>query len=249
MVQVSPRTSFSGSALIRLLARLAELDVPDSRPSLVDRLSQWLGWTDAIALSAALNASPKTAPAGTREAPMEGSGECARLRGSLAGAIAQDSAFQPARSGGRGPHARHAASVALITDFAFYRERYLSKQQAMEVAIAASRANLRTALATKSSELARLAAVDAVMERVLGAQERNLLAAVPGLLEGHFERLRRAGEETADAGEGPAPSPQAAAGPVRWLDAFRQDMQQLLMAELDFRLQPVEGLAAALRQS
>ncbi|MBN3806694.1 DUF3348 domain-containing protein, partial [Paraburkholderia sp. Ac-20336] len=32
-----------------------------------------------------------------------------------------------------------------------------------------------------------------------------------------------------------------------WLDVFRKDMQSVLLAELDVRFQPVEGLLAALR--
>ncbi|HEX7936672.1 MAG TPA: DUF3348 family protein, partial [Paraburkholderia sp.] len=35
--------------------------------------------------------------------------------------------------------------------------------------------------------------------------------------------------------------------PGAWLDVFRKDMQSVLLAELDVRLQPVEGLLAALR--
>ena len=49
--------------------------------------------------------------------------------------------------------------------------------------------------------MARLAAVDAVMEQVLGAHEHRLLSTVPALLEKHFERLRQA-EPEADASRG-----------------------------------------------
>ncbi|KAE8755722.1 DUF3348 family protein, partial [Paraburkholderia madseniana] len=35
--------------------------------------------------------------------------------------------------------------------------------------------------------------------------------------------------------------------PGTWLNTFRKDMQSVLLAELDVRLQPVEGLLAALR--
>ncbi|WP_029227051.1 DUF3348 family protein, partial [Burkholderia ubonensis] len=58
MVQAPQRTALSGPTLVRLLARLADADVPESRQTLADRLSQWLGWTDAISLSSALNGSP-----------------------------------------------------------------------------------------------------------------------------------------------------------------------------------------------
>jgi hypothetical protein len=103
--------------------------------------------------------------------------------------------------------------------------------------------------------MARLAVVDAVMERALSERERNLLATVPVLLAGHFERLRAAEQATLaaaesadDAGSSAANNP-AALTPGAWLNVFRKDMQSVLLAELDVRLQPVEGLLAALRAS
>ena len=92
--------------------------------------------------------------------------------------------------------------------------------------------------------MARLAAVDVVMEQVLAGRERSLLAAVPGLLERHFERLRPA--EADPAGETGADAPDAAR-PRAWLDRFHQDIRNVLLAELDFRFQPVDGLLDALR--
>lgn len=56
----------SGPTLVRLLARLADADVPESRQSLSDRLSQWLGWTDAISLSSALSGGPPAVAPGAR---------------------------------------------------------------------------------------------------------------------------------------------------------------------------------------
>jgi hypothetical protein len=103
-------------------------------------------------------------------------------------------------------------------------------------------------LAARTPAMARLAVIDAVMERALSERERNLLASVPGLLAGHFERLRAAEEqalataETAEASEDAAP-----VTPGAWLDVFRKDMQSVLLAELEVRFQPVEGLLAALR--
>jgi hypothetical protein len=91
---------------------------------------------------------------------------------------------------------------------------------------------------------------------------------VPVLLAGHFERLRAAEQATlaaAEAGESAesaesadgagsnaassAASNPAAPTPGAWLHVFRKDMQSVLLAELDVRLQPVEGLLAALRAS
>jgi hypothetical protein len=229
-VQGARSTAVSGPALVRLLAHFADLDVHAPAQSLSDRLSQWLGWTDAIALSTALANDP---PAGFG-ARSDGRGieeACARVRASLAGALTREDAAA------RG---RHRAPVPappqdLAPDYALYRQRYQSLQQAMETDIGALRNRLRTMLAAESPALARLAVLDAVMEQALSAREHNLLANVPALLGQHFERLRRV-HASDDAG-----------APAAWLDVFRKDMQSVLRAELDIRFQPIEGLLAALR--
>jgi hypothetical protein len=69
-VQGLKRTAFSGPALVRLLAHFADLEVHEPAQSLADRLSQWLGWTDAIALSTALATDPP-AMSGARSAPRD----------------------------------------------------------------------------------------------------------------------------------------------------------------------------------
>lgn len=198
-----------------------------------DRLSHWLGWTDAISLSGALNASPPAGPASARGA--RGSSEeeeCVRLRGVLAKAIADDDSALAAEK----DHAETAA------DFSPYRRRYLARQQTMEMAIGPLRERLRASLAARSPAMAQLAAVDAVMEQALSAQEYRLLSTVPGLLEKHFRRLRQAHQAMPD-------EPEDAAPQVAWQDVFRKDMQAVLLAELDIRLEPVGGLLEALRKS
>ncbi|HTJ98182.1 MAG TPA: DUF3348 domain-containing protein [Bordetella sp.] len=248
MEQASRRTGLSGPTLVRLLARLTDIDVSEPRQSLADRLSLWLGWTDAIALSAVLNSNPPAAAAGGLEAVSAEEQECARVRNALSKAIAEKNraAAQPggyARNRALAPAAQAKAPV----DYAIYRQRYLSLQQSMETGIGNLRTRLRAAMAGKTPGMTQLAAVDAVMEKALGAREHNALAAVPGLLEGHFHRLRRA-EAAALAEAGDAAGP-AKITPGAWLDVFRQDMRGVLLAELDIRFQPVEGLLAALRAS
>jgi hypothetical protein len=73
------------------------------------------------------------------------------------------------------------------------------------------------------------------MEQALSPREQQLLASVPALLGAHFERLRDdAGTAEVDPDSG-------------WLHLFRNDMQAVLLAELDVRFHPIEGLLAALR--
>jgi hypothetical protein len=222
IVQNPQRTTVRGPTFIRLLARLANVDAPQSNPSLPDRLSQWLSWAHAIALSTALDSGPSAmnADAPTFDSAVEE--ECARVHGSLVQAIAGD---------------REVGLAGAAVDYKVFRQRYLTRQRAMMAATGNLRGRLRDMLAQTSVDMARLADVDAVMELALSPREQQLLATVPALLGEHFERLRQA-EQTLDT-----------ATPGAWLDVFRNDMQSVLLAELDVRFQPVEGLLAALRTS
>lgn len=225
MVQVPRRPAFADSALVRLLARWNEADVRAPAASTAERLSQWLAWTDAIALSTVLNApvARAKAVAGTPD------DECARVRGGLAKTIREDSLYASVDEAAVGP-----------IDFAPYRLRYLARQQAMEAGVGPLRAKLRSALAARSAEMAKLATVDAVMEQALVAREHSLLATVPAMLEKRFKGLRQAAMPAPDASE-------TDAAPMAWLPVFHQDIRDLLLAELDFRFQPVDGLLEALR--
>ncbi|SAK66793.1 DUF3348 domain-containing protein [Caballeronia ptereochthonis] len=237
------RTAFSGPALVRLLAHFADLDVREPAQSLSDRLSQWLGWTDAIALSTALASDPP-AVSGARSTASDEEAASARTRTRLANAVTRDENSEKDMRG------RHRAAVQtppddMRIDYAIFRQHYLSLQQTMESDIGELRNRLRAAVAARSTDMTRLAVVDAVMEQTFAARERSLLAQVPVLLGRHFERLKRAHAQRVEASE--ASSDAAPPAPGAWLTAFRKDMQSVLLAELEVRFQPVEGLLAALR--
>ena len=87
MLHGSTPPGAAGSELTRLLARLADAPPADTRPVFAERLGQWLGWTGAITLSAALN---------TRPAPPEGLADDETTdRHRLAGAAEQASGDLP----------------------------------------------------------------------------------------------------------------------------------------------------------
>ena len=230
MVREPHRTSLTGSPFVRLLAQLTEADASLSKHVFSERLSQWFHWTNASPLAAALGdaaeAPPQGGPAHRTASALDA--EAARVRQGLERSIADDFARAPmARGAVRAPQPAAADAKA---DLLLWRRRYAAKQQAVEAGIHALRARLRDALCARSPAAARLAAVDEVMQQVLGEQERVLLSIVPKWLEQRFERSAAA-------------SPAADDG----LDALRDDMRRVMLAELDFRWQPIDGLLAALR--
>ena len=204
--------------MIRLLAALDDVHAPASNDNFADGLCRWFDWTDAISLSAALDG-----PAATPQAGLPAANSASTASNATS---AEDRDYRRVRAA----LAKLAASPAVdaADDFAPHRQRYAAWQQAMEAAIPALRRRVRATLAGASPAMARLASLDTVMDQVVGARERVLLSTVPSWLEQRFERLRRA-------------------APEGWLATFSQDMREVLLAELDLRLQPVEGLLEALR--
>lgn len=134
----------AGSELTRLLDRLAgrSADRPDPRPdaprpAFADRLGQWLGWTGAISLSAALDAAgpapvvARPGPPGAEEADFQ------RVRADRMAALAAGPS-EPASS---------------PTDFGPYRRHCQAQQLAQQQAVAALDAVLDPALAAHERQL------------------------------------------------------------------------------------------------
>ncbi|HDS1556269.1 DUF3348 family protein [Stenotrophomonas maltophilia] len=118
------------------------------------------------------------------------------------------------------------AEAAATPTFASLRQRYRVLQQAIQTATGRLRGRLRDQLLRASPDLARLAEIDAVMEQTLSPREHSLLAIAPSVLGTRFDRVH---------------------GQPGWRTAFRHDMRSLLLAELQLRFHPIEGLLAALR--
>jgi hypothetical protein len=208
------RTRYTGSGLVRALAALDDVEAPASKEAFAEKLSRWFDWTDAISLSAALSTPPPAPPAFPLSAAAAAAAderECARVRAALAKAVG-------------------VVPEDATADAAACRSHCQARQQAMDAAVGPLRRRLRASLSTASPAGARLAAVDAVMEQVVGAQERALLSTVPRRLERHVERLRLS-------------------HPDAWPALLRDDLRAVLLAELEHRWLPVEALLAALRRT
>lgn len=226
-----PRTRFISSTFVRLLTELASGEVADSKQSFAERLSQWLDWSDAISLSAALNGGgapvPPDTPAGLPSAAGAAFDEFIRVRADLVKSITTDDLFRVDKASMKpSTVSPEPAAAESAMDLPACRRQYLAHQRAMTERIGPLRANVRAALSKQSAALGRLAALDAALDDALAARERHLLSHLPPLLERRFEHLRKSH---------PEPWP-----------AYRRNVQRLLLAELDIRLQPVEGMMEAM---
>jgi hypothetical protein len=249
MAQRLPRTRLNSSRLVRVLADLAETDVPESKQSSGERLGQWLGFSDALSLFSALNTSTTGASEVRSAAPSPESatlrGAFARVRGALADSMTADGVLKPGMARVELPTPAPHAPAESAADFAPYHRYYLAHQRDMSASIGPLRATVRAALSRHSPALKRLAALDAVLDHAWAARERDLLATVPGLLARRFEQLYNT-HQAMQVDAQTADRPDRWMQPGGWLAVFCRELQAVLLAELDLRLQPVAGLIAAL---
>jgi len=209
--------------LARLLLQWGVAPVPMA--PVAERLGGWLGWAEAIGLSQLLATAPtaESSAAARHEAREWAAAALDRLLADLTAAF--DDALLALDSAEPAPE-----GVPLADLLAPYRLHHTQQQRSMAARVATLRERLRPRLAEASGPLARLAQLDAVFERAVAMQERQALTGLPALLTKRAEAHH-------------------AADPRRWRQRFWADLQRALRAELDLRLQPVQGLIEALNQA
>ena len=247
------RSNFSSSRLVRLLGDGMPALAEQPRQDVAERLGQWLNVADAIALHAAHQSIQAMASARPARAQAHGTdrattltAEFQRVRATLTQAIQT-----PPDTGTAPKRHRHALPASVLPvdaeatpaapdiSFAPFQQRYQEHQRRMEMSLEALRGHVRQTLASATPALAQLAALDAVLDPMLGGREQKMLATVPAFLERRFDQLRQQHPTEPDA-------PAAAPG---WLASFEATFQATLLAELDVRLQPVLGMIEALSNS
>lgn len=203
----------SAGALTALLEQMALIQAPPRAPSVIEGLGRWLGWAEAGPLFEALNTAVPVAAALSADDLTAAEQDLTQVRQWLERAVAAE------------PQVRRGAPPP---DLAECRQRYAALQHSMAQALSALRQRLRERLAAAGGDAARLAAVDALLARVVEARESLILAALPALLERRAEQRRQTDPEQA-------------------LSGLHADMRALLQAELAQRLQPLLGLLEALK--
>ena len=239
MTRSLPGTNFNSSRLVRFLAELSIVDAAESKQAFAERLGQWLDFADAIALHAAHGSA--AAQRSGAESSTALANEFAAARAAWARSIAASCSPQAAKW----PTLAAAADLDPAAAYAPYRRFYSAQQGEMEVAIRPWRNKARQALAQAGSKLGQLASLDAALDKILSARERQLLATVPALLERRFALLASAHRQRlAETGQPDDPARWGAPG--GWLADFGKELTMVLLAELDLRLQPTVGLIEAL---
>jgi hypothetical protein len=251
MTSASPTLSLNGSRLVRLLSEMEVSNERVSHQRFSERLGQLIDMPGSIRLAGihsklsttvfepAANAADSLAGAATKA-------EYFRVRQAMIQTIVQSFTVDrstarntlPAfnhednREGRDGSDGRDGCEgpADKIPAFGPYQRFYVTHQREFEFRILALHAEVRQAIAGISPTLAKLAVLDQALNDLLLSHSRKFLARIPRLLAKRFTYLYN----------------DASLPPGGWFAAFCQEMQALLLAELEMRLLPTQGLIEAI---
>lgn len=235
MARAPTRTHFHSARLVRVLSDLACAPAAAPATAFAQRLGLWVDYTNAITLCAVHNAS-SALPAGEASGANGDIGAAfARMRSSLEQAIGSSMPVLDSSDFAPG------AAIDINAAYEPYRRYYLAQQRDMEAQVGPMRARVREALAKASPALQQLVALDAALDAILLERESKLLNTLPLLLKKRFAHLLKTHRQAlAEAQQPDQPDRWMQAG--AWLARFCQELQTVLLAELDLRLQPTLGL-------
>jgi hypothetical protein len=227
----------NATPLVRQLARCLPAGAPaqTGRLDVAERLGQWLNVADAIALRSAHAA---VATAGRQRAHSPGVPAASAHALQAEHARVRDGLTQSIRTR---PSTRRPDPAELDTERVLALQHHQELQRRMELSVDALRQHTRQTLARGTPHQARIAALDAALEQLLGGREQRLLGQVPAFLKARWAALRT--QPPLEAGA------QAADDDLAWLERFHTEREQMLLAELDHRLLPVLGMIESLMAS
>lgn len=225
MNQALSATPYRNSRLVRLLSELAmvEDDWPDR--DFADRLGLMLNFGDSIVLADAHKVKPEKGFVHTTDTADDLKQEVLRTKMVLVNSVIRNCTPGVENPRIKWPQFDDEAE-------AFYepfQRFYGAHQREQDLAIRVVRSAARDALSGCTPALKKLSVLDQALDDTLWDNTRRLFALIPRLLERRFNALQQQQKN-------------------HWLDQFRKDIQALLLAELDLRLQPVLGLVEALEK-
>jgi hypothetical protein len=227
-------------------------EAADQGSEFAEKLGQWVHFADAITLSAVHSDGIASVPvmlperqSATRTAV---AAEFDRIQALLVNSITQSCLPGKGKTHIKLPAPPFDLPLDLKAAYAPYGRFYDAHQRDMEMSIQPLRVNVRAALAKLSPALRKLAELDAMFEKILRDRERQLLAKIPVLLKQRFAQLfNEHQQKLADVQQPDKPAGWMQTG--GWLARFCHDMQMLLLAEMELRLQPTMGLIEACNEA
>ncbi|AZT84946.1 DUF3348 family protein [Marinobacter sp. NP-4(2019)] len=221
MTQTNPRhTGHSRSRLLRLAAPSGGAIPDDTLPCFAERLGRLFGLGNTMSLDAALSFRGGQ-PTVTQSAVVERlSRELATTRQALIGRIH-----------GYGDDIEREDPVAFET----YLNSWLTLQRKIAATTRQLRDKVRKDMKNQGQALARLAELDSVFDHTMAGYTSQCFSQISKVLEQRFQALMTS--------SGQHREPDTQSGDP--LHRYCEEAQNLLIAELDVRLEPVLGLLEA----
>ncbi len=241
MAQHSAQASLNGSRLVRVLGELAVSDVEVSHKQFAQRLGLLIDLADSVNLAGVHGR--KLADGFKRKTASDDAikDEFLQVRNSIVASII--ASFSNEGGGLRRiklPQATEQAPDDSAIGFEPYGRFYVAHQREMEAKIQQLRFHVREAVKGATPQLAQLATLDKALADTLAAHSRKCFAVIPRLLSRRYEQLLKEHNEARE-------NPQGSS--VTWpelLEMFCRNIHGLLLAEVEARLLPTQGLIEAL---
>ena len=236
------------SKLVRLLSeyQLSKVDV--NHEKFAERLGLLVDLSDSVALSESLRAIPSMSyNINRKDSDSHESTLVKKLleqRSDILKSILKS--FDPSAVfvQFRLPTPKHDTPIHEALNFDQYQRFYLLHQSEMDFKIEKIRANVRHKIASRSLKLAQLAVLDKTISRSMSLHTRKHFSTIPKILKSRFTQLYADYQSVNDRSDF-VDNPSKWLEKSGWLSQFYAEMQQLLLAEFEVRLQPVIGLVEA----
>ena len=248
MSQPSPHISLNSSRLIRALAELEVLGDGYSAKDFGRRFGQLFALTDSIGLSDMHYELTKLRFRPCEQQACEIIDGFIEQRQALLELVSRNflEGQQHSRVRNRYPAFREGLTPEQLSRFEPYQRFYGALQRQVDFEIQHIQSFVRDGAAGLSAELAKLVLLDSTLSDTLNGHARKLFPVVPRLLGTRFDYLRHQHDQALFDTEHNQPASWIKTG--GWLDQFRLDCYQLLLAEIDIRMQPVLGLIEAIEE-
>jgi hypothetical protein len=244
MTQTASSTLLDRSRLVRLLTNLSEINFSSADYNLAEHLGRMLSVSDSISLSRSLAQLPEI-PAksivATADAVKE---DVLASREQMMRIIVQSFAVKHQGTGIQVPSVSTGTRAEALETYEPYQRFYNMHQAEMAGSSHSLRLRVRAAVSGFSVELHQLAELDRIIGESLSSHTAKLLNVTPKLLRQRFKQLLAA--HRLKESDSSNTEMHHWLSPGGWLELFYRDMQELLLAELDVRLQPTLGLLEAL---
>lgn len=248
MTRALQRTNFHSSDLIRTLDELAVMNIDEPDGDFAEKLGQWIDFADAITLCAVHNACTAIPPGMKSGAQPFARAAIAqdfdRMRVVLENSIKVSCSPNAGQTRLALPIPKLGTPIEDASAYEPYRRFHLAHQRDMELSVRLLRANVREQIAKVSSRLKQLADFDATLDGILRERENKLLSTVALRLKMRFDQLLKAHQQTLASAQ-QEDSPDLRMKAESWLTRFCSELETVLLAELDLRLQPTVGLIEA----